>query len=939
MNGRASLLLTAVAWLALGAGVGLWAVDQAPVWIGALAAGGVEFAHPSRLAWLALVWLVPLLALGAIADFPRWQIALTTVLRMAGIAALVVALAAPRSRQETPRAVSVVHLVDRSSSMPAVALAAAVSAIAADVEAHRGDPDQDRAAVHVVAFGAEPQRLPWPPTETEADQPLPPLEIAAATTEVGVASTSDPAGSSGSGIADATDIEAALDLALGLLDPGRVGHVVVWSDGVENRGDARRMLPTLRRGGLVVHRGAIGQLQTPSELLVESAIVPPRVRANLPVPVALLVRSTADAKVACSGVGTDVKLGPVEATVSRGSTRVELGRARWKTAGAHELALRCDVLQGQDRFQSNNQLRVRVVVHARPKVLYVEGSPASARVLARVLEDDFDLTVRGPDGLPRDADALRGFDAVIVSDLARITAAGVPQVGDAEQKALGAYVDAGGGVLFVGGQDALGSGGWQGSWLDKNVLPVRLEVDSTEEEPSIALMLVLDRSGSMAGPKMDLAKEAARATAEALGHEDRIGVIAFDNMPRSVVPLQRAGNRYRISTRIDGIAPGGGTHIYPALQMAATDLEHVRAKVKHVILLSDGQAPRNGIDALVRQMRRSGVTVTAVGVGDEVDRGLLEVIADRGGGRAYFTDRPENLPRIFVRETKQIAGETVVERKVKARRAPNLGRVDMLRGVDLDAAPALRGFLTSKPKRGAEEILRVSSGEPLLVRWRLGLGKVAVWTSDLKNRWAQDWIDWPGYAVLSRQLVRDVLLEDLAGEAQVRLAREDDRLRVLVDAILDDAPVTGLLAQGTLRAPSGPATTLTLTEVAPGRYEATAPMRIFGPYDVEVELRATPDQPVLLRGRASLSRPYPDELRLAPAGSSSVDELVGATNGSAAATAADWHQRGNATWRSWQALWPTLVALALALLLLDVLLRRVRLGPARPGSWFDRHRL
>ena len=933
MNGRAALLLTAVAWLALGAGLGVWAIDQAPGWLGALAAGGVEFAHPERLPLLVAVWLVPLLALGAIADLPRWQVALTTVMRMAGIAALVIALAVPRSRQETPRSVSVVHLVDRSSSMPAISLAAAVSAITADVVAHRADPDAERAAVHVVAFGAEPQRLPWPPTETAADQPLPPLEIAAATTEV----SADGGGSGG--IAGATDIESALDLALGMLDPGRVGHVVVWSDGVENRGDARRMLQTLRRGGLVVHRGALGQLAAPSELLVESAIVPPRVRANLPVPVALLIRSTSDAKVSCSGVGDDVKLGPVEATVSKGSTRVELGRARWKTAGAHELALRCEVVQGEDRFRSNNALHVRVVVHARPKVLYVEGTPASARVLARVLEDDFDLTVRGPDGLPRDADALRGFDAVIVSDLARITAAGVPQVGDAEQKALGAYVERGGGVLFVGGQDALGSGGWQGSWLDKNVLPVKLEVDSTEEEPSIALMLVLDRSGSMAGPKMDLAKEAARATAEALGHEDRLGVIAFDNIPRAIVPLQRAGNRYRIATRIDGIAPGGGTHIYPALQMAATDLEHVRAKVKHVILLSDGQAPRNGIDALVRQMRRSGVTVTAVGVGDEVDRGLLEVIADRGGGRAYFTDRPENLPRIFVRETKQIAGETVVERKVKPKRAPNLGRVDMLRGVDLDAAPSLRGFLTSKPKRGAEEILRVSSGEPLLVRWRLGLGKVAVWTSDLKNRWAQDWIDCPGYAVLSRQLVRDVLLEDLAGEAQVRLAREDDRLRVIVDAILDDAPVTGLLAEGTLRAPTGPAIPLALAEVAPGRYEATAPMRIFGPYDVEVELRAAADQPVLLRGRASLSRPYPDELRLAPAGSSSVDELVAATNGSAAATAHDWHQRGNATWRSWQPLWPTLVALALALLLVDVLLRRVRLGPARPGSWFDRRGL
>src|SRR5205823_3339958 len=129
--------------------------------------------------------------------------------------------------------------------------------------------------------------------------------------------------------------------------------------------------------------------------------------------------------------------------------------------------------------------------------------------------------------------------------------------------------------------------------------------------------------------KSSFAKEAARATAESLANEDLIGVVAFDSEARLAVRLQRAGNRYRISTDIGKLTASGGTNIYPALDQAYQALLTAPAKIKHVILLTDGQAPRHGIDALVRQMKRSGITVSTVGVGSDVDHNLLESIADR----------------------------------------------------------------------------------------------------------------------------------------------------------------------------------------------------------------------------------------------------------------------------------------------------------------------
>jgi uncharacterized membrane protein len=630
-----------------------------------------------------------------------------------------------------------------------------------------------------------------------------------------------------------------------------------------------------------------------------------------------------------------------------GRTRLALGQLRLKEAGTAELGIACSVVNGSDRFASNNQLRGRVVVEARPKVLYIEGARGQAIHLAQALQDDFAVDVRGEDGLPRSLSGLLAYEAIILSDVPRVSQIGVPLVTDGDMRNLEQYARRGGGLLVLGGDNSLGSGGYQDTWLEEKVLPVKLDVDSELEKPSLALMLALDRSGSMSGAKLDLAKSAARATAEALQDEDRFGLVAFDNSPYLIVRLQRAGNRFRIRDAIDGLSPAGGTHIYPALDMAYQQLLAGQAKIKHVILLTDGQAPRQGIDALVRQMRKSQITVSTVGVGSDIDRNLLERIAELGGGRSYFTDRPETLPRIFVSETRMVSGESVVETRVGVRRAPGLGRIDLLRGVAVESLPSLTGFQPTRVKSGAEEILRLTNGKPLLVRWKLGSGKVAVWTSDLKSRWAASWIGRPDYARLARQMVRDVLQQELGMEVEVRLLRERDQLRVAVDAVEEDGSwLTGLLGNADLTGPNGQKTSWPLQEVAPGRYEVAAPFaqlapgaEPFGAFDVVATLRPAANQPVLATGRATALHPYPDEHRIAEVPSTLVADLAQQTGGQLASKPEQWLSDRAMTHQDWQVLWPELVRLALLLLLVDVLLRRVRLGRAPQTRWHQLRRL
>jgi len=921
-------------WVALVAAVAgavsIWAFSARGAVADALAVHGIAFAAPHWL-WCALAaWLVPASLPWRLTDLPRWQVAAQTVVRMTLLALLAVALGQPRVQRDRPRRPQILHLVDRSDSVPDALVDAARQGIVASSQALRaltaarppqpGDEPDGDAQIAVVAFDARAARLPFSATAEQLKGPAVPRRPA----------VGDDLGGG------ATDLQAALNLALGLVDARSVPHAVVWSDGVQTQGEALDLAAALRSAGVRVHLPQLPSWPVAAEMLVDRLELPEVVRAGVRFPLAVQVQSNAGGRAQCQVRAEGQSPAPVSVDLPLGETRVALGDLVLRKPGAVDLQVECTpAAASQDRFASNNQLRGRVVVRDRPRILYVEGQGARAAVaLTQALRDDFDVELRAGDGLPRSLAGLRPFQAIVLSDVPRVSREGVPLLTDGDMRNLEAYVQSGGGLLVVGGEDALGSGGYQDTYLDKKVLPVAMDVESRTETPTIGMMLCIDRSGSMSGPKMELAKAAAIATAQALARDDLIGVVAFDSEARLAVRLQRAGNSYRIESDIAKLSPSGGTHIYPAIDLAYQQLVTAHAKVKHVIVMTDGQAPRAGIDALVRQMRNSGITVSSVGVGNDVDRNLLEAIADRGGGRSYFTDRPETLPRIFVRETKLVAGQSVVETAVRARVAPGVRRVDLLRGVEIGTAPALTGFLPARVKPGAEEILRLSNGKPLLVRWRLGLGKVSVWTSDLKNRWAATWSDWPGYARLARQTVRDVLQEEIGLEAQVRLVRERDRIRVAVDVLEDaDTPVPGLVGEAVVRGPSGAARTIALREAAPGHYEAEAPMVGFGAWDVAVALRAAADKPVWATGRATALHPYPDEHRMAAAPPRDLEALSAATSGRLRSTPADWLDTRGLLHRAWTPLWPELALSALALLILDVLLRRVRLGPAPVARW------
>ncbi len=460
-----------------------------------------------------------------------------------------------------------------------------------------------------------------------------------------------------------------------------------------------------------------------------------------------------------------------------------------------------------------------VATESDPRVLFVEGGGAGADTpLARALgSEHIAVDVRAASEMP----PLDRYDLVVLSDVARA------ELGDKRMAALDAYVRAGGGLLVAGGAKSFGAGDYGGSRLE-SILPVRLDLPEKEDEATLALALVIDKSGSMGGPKMELTKEAARATAEMMPPSDLIAVIVFDSQSVPVVRLQRAANRARILGDISRIQASGGTNILAGLREAVDELLSARARKKHVILLSDGQSGYDGISDLLETAAGATITVSAVGVGEGADQTLLQMIATRGGGRFYHTRDPASIPRIFSKETSQVGRTSVVEEPTQARVYKH---AEMLGGVSLESAPALRGYALTRPRAQADLILTTGSGDPLLARWQIGLGQVAAWTSDVKSRWSADWLRWPNFGKFWAQVARTTMRRRAANHFPMKVALDGATVSVTVDAIgADDKFLGGLDGKveiaTVLAATDGPPSVrhVALAETAPGRYEASFPI-------------------------------------------------------------------------------------------------------------------
>lgn len=727
---------------------------------------------------------------------------------------------------------------------------------------------------------------------------------------------------------ESTDIGNALNYASALLSGGMNADALIFSDGQitasqQARGlSAEASFAEEKHGSdtlaeLVAQRDlrVFGQLVEPpkrKEVLVQEIKVPKSVRKGEPFAVEASLRAT--------------EAGPAQVQVFRDGVQIESRTVELKegdnvlsftdTLTEEALAELAFVVSAEgDNLADNNRMSALVTSSDASRALLVTDDPASATSFTWALsQQEIELEVRPPRGMPTRMADLRNFSLLIIDNVA------ATDMTYTQQELVQSYVrDFGGGFLMMGGDKAYGLGGYYRTPIE-TLLPVRCDFENQRDTPTLGIALVIDKSGSMKGEKIEMVKEAARAVVSLLKPQDFAGVVAFDNSALWVSPMQRMSDRYGVERMISTLQASGGTNISPALEVVDEALAGIPAKLKHVILLTDGQSTEGPFYELTNRLARNRVTVSTVGVGTSADVSLLQNIARWGKGRHYYTSEARELPQIFTQETMTAAELAIRElpfTAVQIKPAP------FIQSIDLASAPFLYGFVVTEPKPAADVWLTTETGEPLLATWRYGLGKTATFSSDARNRWALEWLRWEGYspfwAQLSRFLMRS---ESLSRPVSNVDSTGGEQMALTVDAINDDGQfLTNVQGRAIISREDGQQQEVPLTMIAPGRFEAQWPKGGAGHYFIDYALYDEAGEEVLSHSIVE-TLGYPQELQMLPADAALLQKLADASGGAIGEVASAMLNDTRSTLEE-RELWPYLLIMSLVVFLGDVAARRL----------------
>jgi len=785
---------------------------------------------------------------------------------------LVLALSEPRWLGATDRE-QVILMVDRSSSVGDVALEQA--------QAFAEDADFNGAEVAWLAFGGS--------GKIAAD--LDALE------EVGEG--------------EIRPEQTRLDTAFGLAGAGfrtdRVRTAVLFSDGNETAGVVDP--EGLAAAGIRIHSVPVIPPEQP-EVLVREVSAPQAVRANEPLRIEGVIQSSVAGEAEVDLFRNGVRVASRHLELGEGSNPVEFeDRAGSEKLLFYEIGVR----PSEDTIAENNQAGTAVISEGSSKVLLISDQPESGRYLQWALKQEgVDLDVRPGEGAPARMSDLQNYDALIIDNIP------ASDLSQEQMELMRSYVrDFGGGLVMLGGDQAYGLGGYYRTPVE-DLLPVRCDFQKEDETPSLGLSLVIDRSGSMSGEKVELAKAAAKASADLLSPKDYISVIAFDNDTYPVVPIQAATNPAGVAAQIASIQAAGGTNMAPAMEEALRQLSSSPAKLKHVILLTDGVSTPGPFYELASEMARNGITASTVAVGTGADSDLLAQIARWGNGRYYETADPRNIPQIFTKETMTASKSAIQEFPFLAK---PVRAVDFLEGVPWDTAPFLLGYVRTRAKPTSETWLLSERGDPVLSTWRFGLGTAAAFTSDARNRWAVEWLRWQGFGKFWSQLLRRVSRPASLGLSEIELEDSGDEVKLTIDAL---DPEQGFLAETEaslqLVGPDGEAKSLTLQKTAPGRWVGSFPARAEGVYTGQVKFERD-GEPIDTRFFTA-ARGFSREFLLDPPDEKLLASLAESTGGNLDPDPAKVFFERDRTAPVEYDLWPWLALLALVGFVADVGIRR-----------------
>lgn len=891
--------------------------------LASLILGPIELARPEWLALGAVAFVLVVLigrkSLSAVGSTSRRT---ALAVRIAVTVLLTAALCEPALRDESEK-LAVTAVIDMSRSVPTPVQAQAETFVEEAAAVGRRN-DLDLLGAITVTREAKVQGLPS----------LSARDIDA----------------QGIGSVDGTNLESAVRTALAVRPTDAAYRLLLVTDGNETEGSLLAAAESARALGVPVDVLPL-TYRYDSEVIVEAVDTPASARMGEVVNARVTLRATAPTRgrLLLLVNGEPVQLGEgtslgVEVDLNAGANTLLVPLAL-NRRGPQEIEAVFEPLEtgggagAGDVIAENNRASSITFFSGEGRVLVIATQPEeSFRIVEALERERIGVDAVLPEVAPSSLVEFNAYDAVILCN--------VPAYSFSEQQlvAMTSYVeDSGGGLVMTGGPESFGAGGWIGTRIEE-VLPVQLDPPQTRRMPRGALALIMHSvempEGRFYGEKT------AEAAVDALSRLDLVGIIEFNwsaGGMQWVYPMAPKGDGSGPRQAIKRLTFGDMQNMAPSVQMTFDALNDAEAGQKHAIIISDGDPSPPG-PALLQRFVDAGITISTVcvfphsGGPGSPDVLRLKNIADITGGSFYSVTTSRQLatlPQIFIKEAQTVKRSLIWEGNPFPPATTGMPSTPM-RGIS--AVPTLTGYVVTADRQDglAVTTIRGPENDPILAQWQRGLGRVVAFTGDVTTRWAADWTAWQGFDSFWAEHIRWAMRPSGSAEARTRIETDGDRSTLIVDLTRATGErVNFATIIGRVAGPDGGAQDITLRQEGPGRYIAEFDAEDPGSYVVGLRYEApASDTSQRTEGsiQAAVTKPFTDEFRALEDNAALLRQIAERTGGRVLTAdpqqAELWSRAGLTFPVAREPAFLATILLTLALFLLDVAVRRVRIDLA-----------
>lgn len=659
-----------------------------------------------------------------------------------------------------------------------------------------------------------------------------------------------------------TNIEAGIQFAASLIPPHASGRIVLLSDGNETAGNSGEAANLLKNRNIeldyVLLKNHVGEDMSLSEINV-----PPSLYKGEEALVSFVIDSNADKDAV-------IRLSVNNQEILKEIVHVKEGKNVYtfthKADTSGLTVYKVEIAAENDTFIENNMMHSVANVKGTPKILIVQGKEGG-NLEAILSNSGVEAETISPEKLPTTLSSYLQYQSIIFNNVPAtvITESQMNMI----EKAVKEF---GTGFVMAGGEESFGLGGYFKTPIEK-LLPVDMDLKGKQEMPSLGLMIVMDRSGSMAGSKLELAKEAAARSVALLREEDTLGFIAFDDRPWVIVETKPIKDKKKVADQIRSVTPGGGTEIYSSLELAFQELEDLKLQRKHIILLTDGQAPGGDYEGLIEKGKEKNITLSTVALGSDADRGLLEDLANMGSGRFYDVTDSSVIPSILSRET-VMATRTYIEDDPFF---PSIQPIPDWSKLFQDGVPKMNAYIATTPKGRAQVPILSEKEDPILAEWQYGMGHTIAFTSDFSGKWSGDWARWENWPLFINQLVTKTLPQYESEPYRIQFSNVDGNPILSLESATNQT----LPIEASLVSENGEVLHTNTKLVAPGKYELSMP-NSSGMFFLSV--KQTNQDGSIHTYQTGFTVPYSDEYLINGPNEALLTELAKKTGGKALVT-------------------------------------------------------